>query len=73
MAGWVSVLLAPGPGDGHPAAQHDHGPVPVAVTSTSCPPSLFSTQGPMRWGTVMTTTLSDAVWAAVDELVGTPE
>ena len=69
VAGWVRVDRLQVPVMATPSRSTSRGPVPVAVTSTSWPPSLFSTQGPMSVGTVMTTTLVAAVWRPVEQLV----
>ena len=44
----------------------------MAVTSTSWPPSLFSSHGPMNVGTVMITTLAAEVWLPSTSLSGRP-
>ena len=56
-----------------PSRSTTTGPEPVAVTSTSWAPSLFSTQGPVKVATVMTTTLVADVWLPSTSLSGTPE
>ncbi len=73
VAGWVSEARLHVPAMATPFRMTTTGPVPVAVTSTSWPPSLFSTQGPVAVCTVMMTTFVVAVWDPSRSLSGVPE
>ena len=73
VAGWVRDVRVQVPVTATPLRITVTGPEPVAVTSTSCPPSLFSTHGPVMVGTVMMTTSAAAVWAPSSNLSGWPE
>ncbi len=70
VAGWVRARRVHVPEMATPLRSTTKGPEPVAVTSTSWPPSLFSTQGPVAVGTVMITTSAAAVWAPLSSLSG---
>ncbi len=73
VAGWVRLDRVQVPVMAMPSRSTTTGPDPVAVTSTSRPPSLFSAHGPMKVGTVITTTLVAAVRLPSTSLSGTPE
>ena len=73
VAGWVRVDRVHVPVMAMPSRRTTTGPDPVAVTSTSLPPSLFSTHGPIEVGTVITTTLAADVWLPSTSLSATPE
>ena len=73
VAGWVRLDRVHVPVMAMPSRITTTGPEPVAVTSTSRPPPLFSTHEPMSVGTVMITTLAAAVWLPSSSLSGVPE